>query len=162
MWVIKMDIFINNDQDKMELPDGIEELVQNIAVLSLKEEKIDTDYEISVTFVDNNRIRELNRNFRDKDSETDVLSFPMGEEDEIEVEGVKPMLGDIVISLEKADEQAKELGHSLYREIAYLTVHSMFHLLGYDHMNDEEKSEMREKEKKIIREIKVFRNEQSN
>lgn len=162
MWVIKMDIFINNDQDKMELPDGIEELVQNIAVLSLKEEKIDTDYEISVTFVDNDRIRELNRNFRDKDSETDVLSFPMGEEDEIEVEGVKPMLGDIVISLEKADEQAKELGHSLYREIAYLTVHSMFHLLGYDHMNDEEKSEMREKEKKIIREIKVFRNEQSN
>ncbi len=156
-----MDIYINNDQDKIELPENIEQLVENIAKVCLEEENMDTDYEISVTFVDNERIRELNRDFRNKDSETDVLSFPMLEEDEVHVEGVKPLLGDIVISLEKADEQSKELGHSLFREIAYLTVHSMFHLLGYDHIDDEDKKEMREKEKKIIREIKVFRNEQN-
>ena len=91
--------------------------------------------EISVTFVDNNRIHELNLQYRDKDSATDVLSFPLGENGVYDIDednGCK-ILGDIVISMERAMEQAELYGHTLQREVAYLTVHSMLHLLGYDH-----------------------------
>ncbi len=156
-----MKLYINNQQEK-EIPEGIEKDIEEAVILCLKEERENTDYEISLTFVDNEEIKNLNRDFRDKDSVTDVLSFPMMEEDmfipeEIEEE-IEPLLGDIVISVERAEEQAEELGHSLRREIVYLSIHSMFHLLGYDHMQEDEKREMREKEKKIVRELKIFRN----
>ncbi len=107
-----------------------------------------------MSFVDNEEIRELNREYRGVDRETDVLSFPM--EDEFLVGG-PILLGDIIISLEKALEQSVDFGHSLYREVAYLTAHSMFHLLGYDHMKEEEKNIMREKEKEIMRRLKIFK-----
>ncbi|MFS8541326.1 MAG: rRNA maturation RNase YbeY, partial [Tissierellales bacterium] len=116
------------------------------------------DYEISLTFVDNDEIRELNKLYRGIDKETDVLSFPMEEGEKIYCGN---MLGDIVISAEKALEQSKEYGHSLLREIVYLAVHSMFHLLGYDHMTEEDKEIMRSKEKEVMRNLKIFKNERN-
>ena len=115
-------------------------------------EKGATDYEISISIVDNVEIRLLNREYRNIDKETDVLSFPLNDEF-----GDIPMLGDIIISGEKALEQSIEYGHSLIREMAYLTVHSMFHLMGYDHMVDEDKAIMRNKEKKVMNNIGIFR-----
>ena len=106
-----------------------------------------------MTFVDNNRIHELNREYRNKDSATDVLSFPLGENGEYDIDednGCK-LLGDIVISMERAMEQAELYGHSLQREVAYLTVHSMLHLLGYDHeAGGLEAVRMREKEEAVL------------
>ena len=116
-------------------------------------EHFDGQAEISVTFVDNNRIHELNREYRGKDSATDVLSFPLGENGEYDIDednGCK-LLGDIVISMERAMEQAELYGHSLQREVAYLTVHSMLHLLGYDHeAGGLEAVRMREKEEAVL------------
>ncbi|MEE0413255.1 MAG: rRNA maturation RNase YbeY, partial [Gemmiger sp.] len=116
-------------------------------------EHFDGPAEISVTFVDNNRIHELNREYRGKDSATDVLSFPLGENGEYDIDednGCK-LLGDIVISMERAMEQAELYGHSLQREVAYLTVHSMLHLLGYDHeAGGLEAVRMREKEEAVL------------
>lgn len=108
----------------------------------MKNEECNFDAEISLTFTDNEGIREINREYRDIDRATDVLSFPMLEfnddiEDaEYETENGLVMLGDIVISIERAREQAEEFGHSLRRELAFLTAHSMLHLLGYDHVDD--------------------------
>ena len=103
--------------------------------------------------MDNNRIHELNKEYRDKDSATDVLSFPLGENGEYDIDednGCK-LLGDIVISMERAMEQAELYGHSLQREVAYLTVHSMLHLLGYDHeAGGLEAVRMREKEEAVL------------
>ena len=116
-------------------------------------EHFDGPAEISVTFVDNSRIHELNKEYRDKDSATDVLSFPLGENGEYDIDednGCK-LLGDIVISMERAMEQAELYGHSLQREVAYLTVHSMLHLLGYDHLDEGPmKAQMREREEAIM------------
>ena len=112
--------------------------------------------EISVSFVDNDQIREMNQQYRDKDSETDVLSFPMGENGNYDINhetGAK-ILGDIVISVPKAMEQARTYGHSLEREIGYLTAHSMLHLLGYDHENGGlARVRMREKEETVMRQL---------
>ncbi len=106
--------------------------------------------EISLTFVSKEEIRELNNQYRGIDNHTDVLSFPLIEDfDEIE-EDEEFMLGDVVICLEKAREQAEEYGHSERREIAYLFVHSVCHLLGYDHMEEDEKQEMRAREEKVM------------
>ena len=106
--------------------------------------------EISLTFVSKDEIRELNRNYRNVDNNTDVLSFPLIEDfNDIEPDD-EIMLGDVVICLEKAREQAEEFGHSEEREIVYLFVHSVCHLLGYDHMEDEEKAEMRSAEEKVM------------
>ena len=106
--------------------------------------------EISLTFVSKDEIRELNRNYRNVDNHTDVLSFPLIEDfNDIEPDD-EIMLGDVVICLEKAREQAEEFGQSEEREIVYLFVHSVCHLLGYDHMEDEEKAEMRSAEEKVM------------
>lgn len=149
-----MEIYIDNRQDKVEIKDEISEVIEKVVneVLIFEDESLDC--EVSVSFVDNEEIRELNREYRGVDRETDVLSFPM--EDEFLVGG-PILLGDIIISLEKALEQSVDFGHSLYREVAYLTAHSMFHLLGYDHMKEEEKNIMREKEKEIMRRLKIFK-----
>ena len=88
------------------------------------------DYEVSISLVNNEEIKELNRDYRGVDSETDVLSFPLEDDFGMDL----PLLGDIIITVEKALEQAEEYGHSLEREMAYLTAHSMFHLMGYDHL----------------------------
>ena len=121
------------------------------AVLSY--ENFDHDAEVSVSFVSNNEIRRLNAEYREKNVPTDVLSFPLGENNQWDVnqETNAYMLGDIVISMEKAVEQANLYGHSLSREVAFLTVHSMFHLLGYDHeAGGLEAACMREKEEAVL------------
>lgn len=148
-----MEIYIDNRQDKIKIDDKIIDLLENVIKESLLIEGIGLNYEISISFVDNAEIKELNREYRNIDRETDVLSFPMDEDLMIPI----PLLGDIIISVEKAVEQSNEFGHSLDRELAYLTAHSMFHLMGYDHMEEEEKEIMREKEKKVMRRLRIFK-----
>lgn len=154
-----MDIYIDNRQDKVKLDSNIYEVLEEAIKESLLLEGRHLNYEISISFVDNEEIRELNREYRNIDRETDVLSFPL-EEDESIVP--IPLLGDIIISVEKALEQSIEYGHSLLREICYLTVHSMFHLLGYDHMEEDEKKIMRSKEKQVMKNLSIFKGERKD
>jgi len=120
---------------------------------TLEYEKFLKPSQVSVSLVDSNEIKELNNFYRNIDKTTDVLSFPMDDEFEDEV----IILGDVVLCMDKAKEQAEEFGHSLDREICYLTVHSTLHLLGFDHMNEEEKKEMRENEEQIMNILKLPR-----
>lgn len=150
-----MEFYIDNRQDKVELDKEILDTVKKAIEETLIFEGKPLNFEVSISFVDNQLIRELNREYRNMDRETDVLSFPLYEE-----AGLSPvrMLGDIVISAEKALAQSIEYGHSFIREIAYLTVHSTLHLLGYDHLDEGEKRLMRSKEKEIMRRLKIFKN----
>mgnify|MGYP000022216189 FL=1 len=146
-------VLITNSQKAVKVPSGLRILIRRACNAVLEYEHFDDPAEISVTFVDNNRIHELNKEYRDKDSATDVLSFPLGENGEYDIDednGCK-LLGDIVISMERAMEHAELYGHSLQREVAYLTVHSMLHLLGYDHeAGGLEAVRMREKEEAVL------------
>lgn len=153
----KITIEITNETNEILEP-FLSDRIEKVIELVLDSENINVDGEVSILLVDNNRIQALNLEYRDKDVETDVLSFPQYES--IKDEGVNDSylyLGDIVISLEKAKEQANSFGHTFEREILYLVVHSVLHLLGYDHMVDEEKGEMRMKEKEIFKKIAVFK-----
>ena len=133
-----------------------EELIKKVVNEVLLEEKIVVDVDVYITLTNNEEIHKINSEFRNVDKATDVLSFPMYERDEISNlkkksdDGVEKILGDIIISVEKVKEQAEEYGHSFERELAYLVTHGMLHLLGYDHMIDEEKKVMREKEEEIL------------
>ncbi|NLW21974.1 MAG: rRNA maturation RNase YbeY [Tissierellia bacterium] len=149
-----MEVFIDDRQDKVKLDDSVYKKIKEAVRESLLLEGRPLNYEISISFVDNEEIRELNKMYRGIDEETDVLSFPLGEDEFI---NPVPMLGDIIISAEKALEQALEYGHSLLREITYLTVHSMFHLLGYDHMDHREREIMRSKEKQVMKKLNIFK-----
>lgn len=152
----KPKILIDNRQQvdiSEELVEGIEKAVAK--VLDYEDEGLDV--EVSVSFVNNEEIKRLNREFRNIDRETDVLSFPNIDEFELDFEISPRIIGDIVISVEKAREQADEYGHSFEREIIYLTVHSMLHLLGYDHIEAEDKLLMRPKEKDIMKSLGVFK-----
>lgn len=113
--------------------------------------------EISVTFVDGEEIRELNRDYRDTDKVTDVLSFPQFDDLNDIPEFGEICLGDVVICKERAEEQAEEFGHSFEREIIYLFTHSILHLLGYDHMEEEEKQEMRAREEVVMTHLGITR-----
>jgi probable rRNA maturation factor len=144
-------VFFDDRQDVMEITKDNEDAIKNAVDAVLTAEGLNGDFEVSVSFVTNEEITELNREYRNVDSETDVLSFPMNEE----FDGVN-ILGDIVISTQKIIEQANDFNHSMEREMCYLTVHSMLHLLGYDHMNKEEKNKMRAKEKEIMKKLKIF------
>lgn len=150
-----MEVFLDDRQSKVELDEKILDLLNLLVKESLKVEGLEGDFEVSISFVDNREIRELNREYRGIDSETDVLSFPIDDELLVPV----PLLGDIIISLEKALEQSVEYGHSLERELAYLTAHSMLHLCGHDHMEEDEKKLMRDKEKMIMKNLGVFKGE---
>ncbi|MBO4467806.1 MAG: rRNA maturation RNase YbeY [Clostridia bacterium] len=128
-------------------------LVRKACKAVLKEENFSDPAQVDVTFVSDDEIRALNREFRDIDSSTDVLSFPLGENGiyDINPENGAFMLGDVVISVDHALAQADLYGHGISREIAFLTVHSMLHLLGYDHVNgEEERRVMRKKEEEIL------------
>lgn len=153
-------VLISNEQNAVKIPSGLRILIRRSCNAVLEYEHFDGPAEISVTFVDNARIHELNKEYRDKDSATDVLSFPLGQDGQYDVDednGCK-ILGDIVISMERAMEQAELYGHSLQREVAYLTVHSMLHLLGYDHVNGGlEKTIMREKEEEALARLGLTR-----
>lgn len=156
----KVKVIISNDQNDAEIPRGIRLLIRRCCNAVLKEENFTDDAEVSVRFVNNEDIRELNNTFRNIDKSTDVLSFPLGEDGVYDTNlctGAK-VLGDIVISVTKAMEQAKAYNHSLQREIGFLTVHSMLHLLGYDHENGGiEEVRMREKEETVLTKIGLKR-----
>ncbi len=146
-------VWIKNEQKMVEFTPKMRRLIRKSVNSVLVNEDILEPCEVSVTLVDNDDIAVLNGQFRNKPVETDVLSFPLGENgiyDENPETGAM-MLGDIVISLEKALQQAESFGHSAEREVAFLTVHSMHHLLGYDHENGgEEAAEMRRKEEEVL------------
>lgn len=138
-----VEFILENETDSEIGTETKEELIK-VCEEIMKREECNFDAQISFTFTDNESIREINREYRGIDKPTDVLSFPMIEFDgEVDAEfetdaNGTVLLGDIVISLERAREQAEELGHSLRREVAFLTAHSMLHLLGYDHVDDKE------------------------
>ncbi len=148
----KLRVIIANNQKKIKVPTGMRMLIRRCCHAVLQLEEFSEPAEISVTFTDNEGIRELNRQYRNIDSATDVLSFPMGENGEYDtnLETGAKILGDVVISLEKAKEQSEAFGHSLQREVGYLTAHSVLHLLGYDHIEKLEKVRMREKEELVM------------
>ena len=152
----KIKVIITDAQKEVKIPTGTRMLVRRCCNAVLKNENFEGSAEISVRFVNNDEIHNLNKEFRNVDRSTDVLSFPLGENGEYDINndtGAK-MLGDIVISMETAFEQSKEYGHSFEREIAFLTVHSMLHLLGYDHVNGGlEAMRMREKEEIVLAQI---------
>lgn len=172
MKIIKSDekqenqIIIENLQDIRPLDDELIKLLDLTINECLRLSKIDSGCEISLAIVDNVKIRELNRQFRNIDTATDVLSFPMldmiegkivSTEGDYDLDEELLLLGDIVISLEKAYEQAAEYGHTLTREIAFLATHGVFHLLGYDHQNDEQASKMIGKQEEVLANLGLVR-----
>lgn len=165
-------IYIDNRQNKIEVTDEMEELLDKVVTFALKEEGVEVDFEVSIILVDNEEIKKINSEFRNINKETDVLSFPMLEYpsgkvfkevyieeqfDEKNLDDGYLILGDMAISVEKVIEQSEEFGHSFNRELAYLTVHSMLHLLGYDHMEEEEKNVMRNREEYILEKLRIVR-----
>lgn len=150
------------DELEIGIEPSLEQKLKASIEAVLEEMAIDKPCEVSLTLTDNENIKTLNQTYRNKDSETDVLSFPQYDS-LIENVPKDPVLylGDIVISVEKAKEQAVDFGHSFEREMVYLTVHSMYHLMGYDHMEDSEKVIMREMEKKTLKKLGVFKEELS-
>ena len=157
----KIKVIIANYQKEVKIPTGVRMLVRRCCHAVLVQENFEGSAEISVTFVDDARIQELNKQHRNIDKATDVLSFPLGENGvyDINPETGAKMLGDIVISMERAVAQAEEYGHPLQREVAFLTVHSMLHLLGYDHVNGGlEAVHMREKEEAVLTQLGLKRN----
>lgn len=153
---MKIKIYWTNEQDKKKAGFGMKRLIKKAIRGTLVCEKFERDVIVSVTFTDDEGIREKNREFRCIDSATDVLSFPMYDmrNGDMPEDFGACELGDIVLSLERAEEQANEFGHSYARECAFLTVHSMLHLLGYDHVNsDAEDMEMREHQRVVMKYI---------
>lgn len=148
-----MEIYYDDRQDDIKITDEIKNLIEKSIAAVLKVENLHENVEVSVSFVGDEEIRALNRDYRGVDKSTDVLSFPMDDEFII----VSRILGDVIINTRRVMEQAEELGHSEEREISYLTVHSILHLLGYDHMDDEDKKEMREREKLAMKELSIYR-----
>lgn len=149
----KIRVVITDDQQEIKVPTGIRLLIRRACTAVLVHEKFEKAAEISVRFVDNDEIKRLNKEHRKKDEVTDVLSFPLGENGQYDtnLDTGAAVLGDIVICLPRAQEQARLYGHSLQRELAYLSVHSMLHLLGYDHEGGGlESVRMREKEELVM------------
>ena len=150
---MKVKIYFENNQEKETVTYRLKMLIRRAVQEALVYESVEEDCEVSVTFSDNEGIREINRRFRNIDRATDVLSFPLFDEDGMDahVEELDCMLGDIVLSLERAREQANEFGHSFAREVAFLTVHSVLHLLGYDHeLSEEDDADMRKRQTEIV------------
>jgi probable rRNA maturation factor len=167
---MKLSIIINNNLDQ-ELDSKYLEIINKIIEISLDAEKCPYEVEVSVTITDNEEIHKINKEYRDMDKPTDVLSFPLidfnipsgfdeidEEQDEyFDLDTGELMLGDIIISLDRAKEQAEEYGHSLEREIGFLTAHSMLHLMGYDHILNEEEQIMIEKQQQILNKVGLRR-----
>ena len=165
-------LYTDNRHNKIEVNDELINIINEVCEQSLKAEEMNFPYQISLLFVDNEEIREINRDTRGIDKATDVLSFPMLDYpkdkvfkevykdtkfNEIYLDGDELVLGDMVLSLERAKEQSIEYNHSFNREVCYLVVHSILHLLGYDHMEDEEKKRMRKREEEILGSLNITR-----
>ena len=152
----KVKVIIKNNQKAVKIPTGIRLLLRRCCNAVLIMEKFEDSAEISVTFVDEDQIHVLNKEHRGVDRATDVLSFPLGENGiyDTNPENGAKMLGDIVLNIPRVVRQAEEFGHSFQREIAYLTAHSMLHLLGYDHVEGGiESVHMREKEEEVMKQL---------
>ena len=141
------------------------EIIENVIKECFIEENMtNSNLYISITLTDPKNIKEINKKYRNIDKETDVLSFPIFEREEIQTKlknndnQVKDVLGDIIISIPKVEEQAKEYEHSFKRELSYMVVHGFYHLMGYDHIEEKDKIEMRPKEEKILQNLKIGRN----
>lgn len=148
----------------IEKNEEFEDIINKVLNTCFKEENLlDTNLYISVTLTNPENIRKINKEYRNVDKETDVLSFPMFEKDEIQaiIESkeydVDDVLGDIIISIERVKEQSKEYGHSFERELAYMVVHGFYHLMGYDHIKEEDKEKMRPKEENILHMLNITR-----
>lgn len=165
-------IYVDNRQEEVNITNEEIDELKKIIVFVLDEEEVLISTEVSLLFVDNKEIRKINNETRGFDKETDVLSFPMLDYpkdkvykesyknfnfDATYLDGEELVIGDIVLSLEKALEQSKEYNHSLEREASYLVVHSVLHLLGYDHMEEEEKKKMRGREEEILNKLNISR-----
>jgi len=165
-------IFIDNRQNKIEVTKELEMVIKDVIEYTLKEEKLLIDNEVSVIFIDNEEIRKINLEQRGINEITDVLSFPMlhypenkvfkevyinYKFDQNDLYDEKLVIGDVALSLEKSKQQSEEFGHSFIRECAYLTVHSILHLLGYDHMEEAPKNIMRKREEEILNNFKISR-----
>ena len=160
--MVKTKVIITDKQKNHKLPSGIRMLVRRACNAVLVTEEFLEPAEVNVTFVDDEQIKELNTTYRNIEKSTDVLSFPLGENGlyDTNPENGAKMLGDIVISGDHAIKQAELYGHTLQREVAFLTVHSMLHLLGYDHINGGlEQMKMREKEELVLAKLGVVRGE---
>jgi probable rRNA maturation factor len=152
---MKLKIYFSNEQDKIKISLKIRHLIKKSVKEALAQEGFTFPAEVSVSFVDNEAIHKLNLEYREKDKPTDVLSFPMWEKEELSdgsaLDGHAVTLGDIIISAEKAKSQAEEYGHSLEREICFLSVHSVLHLLGYDHeTSEEDEAYMKNKQEDVL------------
>ncbi len=165
-------LYIDDRQEKIKPTEELIDKIKATIDFALKEEGVKIPYQISLLFVDNEEIREINKENRNIDKVTDVLSFPMLDYEEDKVfkdmylnyefdetfkDGDELVLGDIVLSLERALEQSIEYNHSFEREASYLVVHSVLHLLGYDHMEEDEKKTMRSEEEKILSKMNIVR-----
>ncbi|MBS5886000.1 MAG: rRNA maturation RNase YbeY [Clostridium sp.] len=165
-------LYTENRQNKLEVTEDFIERLSNVCDFALKEEGVECQYQISLLFVDNEEIREINNETRNIDRATDVLSFPMLDFEDKKVfnemylnydfdetfkDGDELILGDMVLSLERALEQSEEYGHSYEREVSYLVVHSILHLLGYDHMEEDDKKRMRKREEEILNKLQIRR-----
>lgn len=165
-------IYIDNRQNKILVNENTIKTINKIIEYALKEEEVNVDTEVSVIFIDNDTIREINRDNRQIDKVTDVLSFPMLDYpsktvykevyksykfNPSDLDDGKLVLGDIVLSLERAKQQSEEFGHSFLREVCYLTIHSVLHLLGYDHMEEDDKPKMRKREEEILEKFNIRR-----
>lgn len=165
-------IYIDDRQNKIDVPKGIIDKINEIIKFALIEEKVKYECEISIIFVDNAMIRKLNSKYRNIDRETDILSFPMlfypphkvfkdvylnKKIDISSFDGEDLVLGDIALSVEKAENQSIEYNHSFEREVIYLIIHSVLHLLGYDHIEDVDKKIMRKREEEILQKFDITR-----
>jgi probable rRNA maturation factor len=147
-----MEIYIEN-RSKEDLTDKLISMMEDAVKKAVHLEEFNLDFEVSISIVGDKEIRDLNKTYRNKDNVTDVLSFPMYEDEDSE----PVLLGDIIICAKRAKEQSQYYNHSFEREMCYLTVHGMLHLLGYDHMDDEEKAEMRKREEIIMDKLNLQR-----
>ncbi|MFI3209753.1 MAG: rRNA maturation RNase YbeY [Peptostreptococcaceae bacterium] len=150
-----MELIIDNRQEKFEIENELIKNIEKIIIECMDYEEIDDDYEVSLSFVENEEIKQLNNDFRGIDKVTDVLSFPLI--DDYDVELFEKSLGDIVICMDRAYEQSIEYNHSFQREVCFLICHSMFHLLGYDHDTEENTKIMRSKEEYILNKLNITR-----
>ena len=154
-----MEIVLSNLQQKMTVTPEMEQMLISVLKKTAELYGLEPQSEVSVVLADDQYIQALNREYRGKDTPTDVLSFALNEGDEPEIfEGPdEQLLGDIIISLETAKRQAEEYEHSVEREIAFLTVHGMLHLLGYDHIQEEDRLEMRQEEEAVLSSLGITR-----
>ncbi|MGM7635605.1 rRNA maturation RNase YbeY [Bacillus sp. Hm123] len=157
-----MDLVIDIIDEVEELGEEARQLIIDILNLTAQKEGVNVGSEVSITLTDNERIQEINRDYRDKDQPTDVISFALEEmgEEEVAITGATDLpriLGDIIISVPRAKEQAEEYDHSFERELGFLVVHGLLHLLGYDHMTEEEEKVMFAKQREILAEYGLER-----